>query len=144
MKTIEKRIFVTDDGMEFMDEESARRHEMNLKNILHFLVSYNPDRTETGRYTQRMAIAVHTAQKCHKNIIYQYLTKKLHWNPIIKGVQGYGYMSAFAIEAIDYKMFKSDSFIENQRLFLSEIDVKGYPPKTNIIDFVAKDTVEMD
>ena len=37
-----------------------------------------------------------------------------------------------------------EDFIENQRLFLSEIDVKGYPRKTNIIDFVAKDTVEMD
>ena len=64
MKTIEKTIFVTDDGMEFIDEESAKRHEMNLKNIQHFLVSYTPDRTGTGRYTKRMAIAVHTAQKC--------------------------------------------------------------------------------
>lgn len=136
MKAIEKTVFVTDDGMEFLDAEKAKMHEINIKNIKHFLVHYAPDKTQTGNYTRSVPVAVHASPGCHKHVMYQYLMKCRNWNAITEGVMGHGYMRGFLVEEIDSGAFLSSK--ASDKIFLSQINVMNYPEKTDFIEEFAK------
>lgn len=132
MKKIEKTIYVTLDGKEFLDETDAQRHETNLKNIRYFVVHHTPNLTDTGNYTKLLHVAVHTENGCHQQILYQYLMKHLGWNAIQEGVQGYGYMSSFMVETASIAEFNAAP--NRDRCFLSQIGVCGYPQHFNFVE----------
>ena len=132
MKTVERTVFVTDDGLEFLTQEQARMHETNLRNIKHFLIRHAPDKTQTGNFTGSFPVAVHSSPGCHEYIIYQYLMKCLGWNAITEGVMGHGYLRGFALEPMNPTDYKSSA--SKGKLFLSQIPVSGYPKHTDFVE----------
>ena len=132
MKTIQKNVYITADGKEFLDETEAKKHETNLKNIRHFIVQYKPNLTDTGNFTAKMHVAIHTGNGCHKHILYQYLMKQLGWNSIQEGVQGYGYMCSFVIDDSTIEDYNNTK--DGSKVFLSQIKVNGYPNNFNFVE----------
>lgn len=132
MRTVEKKVFVTDDGKEFLNHEDAEKHELNIRNTRHFRVRHAPDRTETGRFTKVMLAAVHTDMGCHRHILLQYLMKDLGWNAVGEGVMGYGHMSEFIIEDISTDEYLTEK--AEERILLSQICINCYPKNINFAE----------
>ncbi len=135
-KEITKKIYVANDGKEFLSKEDCEKHEkfVNeiLSNIKYFCIGCHPDLTETGYFQHKIYVAVYSNNYYHKEIALNWAIKAYGY--LGQSVQGYGFQPNFSLSKSDKIGFDEckptiwgGADLKSERIFLSPIKVDGFP-----------------
>lgn len=124
-------IFKAFDGKVFVSEDECKKYEKQRKefldNLKFFKVSYSPDLTETGLFTQELLVAVYSKYGWHKEIVNNYCIKKFGY--LGEGVQGWGFKTYFAVNQTNFETY-SKSILEDyeypKKILLSPIKLDEF------------------
>lgn len=149
-KTMNVKVYVANDGKQFLDKEECEKHENTINNIRYFVVKHTPDLTETGSFRCISVVAVYSENGYHRNIVERWCVDEMKYAILGYSVQGYGFQPHF--EIIDSK--SDDDFAKccwnnfeynkaldcsniryKSKAFLSPKRVEGFP---NNFDYMAK------
>lgn len=129
---IEKRdVFIANDGKEFFDKAECDKYEKIAGKVKFFKVSINPDLTETGRFVNRIYVAVY-ADCFHKEIVFNHFIKERE-GYLGVSVMGYGFQPKFEIYPCSREeYYKAEPTMWGGRptktcqILLSPIEIEGF------------------
>lgn len=154
MKEIEKttKIYVADDGMEFISRDECEKYETLNSNIQYYVVRHAPDLNETGVFMKTSVVAVYSDRYAnHMEIVRNWCVKTKGYPILSASVQGFGWQKGFEIipnnqdgyakklwdkfeagEEVDkHQSWTFPTF--GEKVFLSPIEVDGFPKPFNYV-----------
>ena len=139
-------VYIAEDGKRFTEKSDCEKYEKEVlalkKNIKYFKVLCNPDLTETGCMQGALLVAVYCRNLCHRDVVENWCVKQKGMEILGEGVQGYGFQRHFVIansSEKEYLSFKEGNKMDsriymNEQLFLSPVEVAGYPKPFNYME----------
>lgn len=135
-KEITKKIYVANDGKEFLLKEECEKYEAFAKEILsnikYFRIACNPDLTETGCYQNLIYVAVYSSNYYHREIAFEWASRA-SGGYLGVSVQGYGFQPKFEVFESNKEEFDKCAPIiwggialKSERNFLSPKAVEGF------------------
>lgn len=151
-ENIMMKVFVADDGRQFLERDKCLEYEKNAKNIRYFAVYHAPELNETGLFTKMDVLAVYSEHGCHYEIAEVWCIRDADY-PILKGVsvQGCHFQKYFKIVGgeKDYGFAKkawenyvhngktcdvsSDQITFGCKVFLSPKRIDGFPNNSDYV-----------
>lgn len=136
-KEITKKIYVANDGKEFLSKEECETYERFVKEILsnvkYFRINCHPDLTETGLFQHKIFVAVYSSHYCHREIAFEWALRKFG-HLLGESVQGYGFQPRFSVSESNKDEYEDcpptkwgGSKLESEKIFLSPKSVEGFP-----------------
>lgn len=140
-KEITKKIYVANDGKEFLSKEDCEKHEkfVNeiLSNIKYFCIGCHPDLTETGYFQHKIYVAVFSKYYQHYEIAFEWALRKFKCYLGV-GVQGYRFQPHFNVSGVSKEKYENcpptewgGSKFKSDKVFLSPKTVEGFPENIN-------------
>jgi hypothetical protein len=137
MYAVTEQVYKAIDGKKFLSEKACKDYEEMIKNIKYFNLYHGLDLCETGLYTKLTHVAVYSKYCYHKELAEQYAYNTFG-SLIGEGVQGYGFQLQWEVGKSDRENYFNCRGImwggkeyKEPLLFLSPIDVEGFPEKTD-------------
>lgn len=136
-REIKRKIYVAEDGKEFLTKEECEKHEKFAREVLskiaYFTVFCQPDLTETGTFQHKIYVAVLSDHYQQKAIATEWCIRKFGY--LGESVQGYGFQPHFALNDSNEEEYKECAPLkwagwsnhESERIFLSPKAVDGFP-----------------
>ena len=136
-EVITKKVYVADDGKEFIDKEECEKYEEKMadlkKHMKYYCVRHCPDLTETGYFQYITFVAVYSTHYEHQSIVEEWCVKTKKWSILGPSVMGYGFQRHFAISESNEEEFISfkkgqkvySCYMEDQ-ILLSPKKIEGY------------------
>ena len=135
MQIKQESIYIADDGMKFLTKESCEEHEKKNKRIKYFVCACSPDLTEGRGWNKTLYIAVNPRTDWEDAYLYciEYLIRR--FQTIMSYVQGCSLIANFTLPKEITKKEYSEAMSKRigdyptdvEKIFLSKIDVKGFP-----------------
>lgn len=135
-KILKTTVYEAADGKQFLSSDECKKYEAYLEEISgikYYLVSHNPDLTETGCFTAKTAVAV-SKRDGYRSLSQEDIATAWaidSFGYIGPSVMGYGIQRHFCIREISKEEFFSKEI--SRRLFLSSSSVEGFPAETDIM-----------
>lgn len=127
-KEVVKKVYVAEDGKEFLVKEECEKYENFYKEVLskmrYFRIMCEPDLTETGYFQKTFYVAVFSPKYFHAIDIANEFALRKYGHFLIPSVQGYGFQPSFSIDCINKEEWENGRY---ERVFLSSIPVDGFP-----------------
>jgi hypothetical protein len=135
-KEITKKIYVANDGKEFLSKEECEKYERFVKEILsnvkYFRIDCHPDLTETGLFQHKIFVAVYSSHYCHREIAFEWALRAFD-GYLGVSVQGCGFQPQFNVYESNKKDYDEcpptiwgGTSLKNERLFLSPKPIDGF------------------
>lgn len=131
MKEENRKVYVAEDGKEFLDKKECESYEKKVGNIKYFRVAHSPDLTETGSFVNRTYVAVYSNCYHHKDVVINYFLQKFGY--LCTSVMGYGFQTAFDVYPCtkeDFIKAESNKWggrpTQTTKMLLSPIDIEGF------------------
>lgn len=139
-KEITKKIYIADEGKEFLSKEECQNYEKFVEEILskieYFCIMLRPDLAEIMAFQQKIYVAVYSNKHYCKEIAFNWAIKLFGY--LRPSEQGYGFQPCFSLSQsnkIDFDECKPTRLgsrdLESERIFLSPIKVEGFPSNIN-------------
>ncbi len=136
-KEITKKIYVANDGKEFLSKEECEKYEAFAKEVLskikYFRIHCNPDLTETGYYQHWIYVAVYSSNYYHCEIAFELALREFK-GYLGESVQGYGFQPKFEVFVSNKEEFEKCSPViwggrelKSERRLLSPMTIEGFP-----------------
>lgn len=127
-KEVVKKIYIAEDGKEFLVKEECEKYEKFCEEILskikYFRIMSEPDLTETGLYQKTFHVAVFSPKYYYAQEIAEEFALRKYGHLLMPSVQGYGFQPSFDINSIKKEDWENGRC---ERFFLSSIPVDGFP-----------------
>lgn len=139
-ETVTKIVYVADDGSQFDDEKTCQEYEKRMGNIKHYRIMHSPDLNETGNFCRKTYVAI-LYDKCPSmapDILLEYIYREFK---CILGpsVMGFGMQRHVIFDECSKDEYMRHPAMtwgarhESPQLFLSDINVSGYPKHINFL-----------
>lgn len=140
VKKIEKEIYITKDGKEFLDEKKAEKYEKEVlarhDNIYFFQIIHSPDLTEGRGSSGCLKVAVEGEYSTRCELMVELLAEQW-FGSRVAWVQGCSPTKNWFISEIKKKSYMSeagtrvgDYDYKSKRIFISHKDLEGFPNAT--------------
>lgn len=136
-KEIQTTVYEASDGKQFISKDDCKRYEEHLREIAdiqYFVVWAEPELTETGRFTKKIAVAVNKHRYlAAETIINAWAIERFGYIGV--SVQGYGLQRYYSVSKTPKDNYFNPEYNERgkERIFISTKDVDGFPPKTDMM-----------
>lgn len=139
-KEIKSKIFVANDGTEFLEIKDCEAYEKVIDNIKYFTVLCHPDLTETGNYQHKIFVAVYSTGYCWYDIVMQWAINNFK-GYLGVSVMGYGFQPKFRVIESDKAEYENcppviwgGTPLESEKVFLSPKSFNGFPENVNYVE----------
>lgn len=137
-KEMQTTVYEAYDGKLFISKDDCKRYEQHLREIAdiqYFVVWAQPELTETGNFTKKIAVAVNKHRYLDaETIVNAYAIERFGYIGV--SVQGYGLQRYYSVSKIPKDNYFNPEYNERgkERIFISTKDVDGFPPATNVME----------